>query len=192
MVSEAYGFLLAHLPRVEDTGTKATSARLLSSAINSFTASLEVARHGYPRQYGALARMTVETLATVVVLVTKDDGLERFYADDLASTKCIGWANKLIPIFGPLNGLFSNEFVHIGTKHALLELPKKYRKSDEEVEFLKASLVSVAWLIRMVTELIYADEISDLKYWKRQGGGFLFEPNNESNEWLDDFFLVKN
>ncbi|WP_458790495.1 hypothetical protein [Yoonia sp. MH D7] len=59
LVARCSGILLEHLPSVDDKGSKATSARLLSSAINSFIASIEVARHGYPRQYGALARMVV-------------------------------------------------------------------------------------------------------------------------------------
>jgi hypothetical protein len=77
-------------------------------------ASIEVARHGYPRQYGAIARVLIETLATVIVIAVKAGALEVFHSGTLDSTKCITWSKAVLPPLGQYWGMLSNEFVHIG------------------------------------------------------------------------------
>src|ERR1700733_12221201 len=84
---QVQGLLLRHLSRLDSADFKATATRLLFSASNSLVASIEVARHGYPRQYGAVARVLIETLATVIVLAIKKGALEEFHAGTLDSTK---------------------------------------------------------------------------------------------------------
>lgn len=185
LISSVQGTLLRHLPRIDDNGFKATSARLLSSAANSYIASLEVARHGFPRQYGALARMVVETLATVLALATKQDALEQFHAGKLKSAKCVTWAKATLPILPRLWGMLSNEFVHISTGHATLDMPKLYKPDDDALSFIMDTMVVMAWLLQMVTELVYADEKTDLSYWKRSGEGWSFDPSPEAVKWMD-------
>lgn len=94
ILANVQGMLMRHLPHIDDTGSKATCARLLSSATGSYIASIEVARHGYPRQYGTLARMVVETLATTIALVTNSTALKDFHDGKLKSTKCVTWTKK--------------------------------------------------------------------------------------------------
>ncbi len=79
------GMLLNQLQLPPDNSFKATTARLLSNACNSYVASIEVARHGFPRQYGAIARMVIETVATVIVIAVKQGALEQFHAGKLES-----------------------------------------------------------------------------------------------------------
>ena len=177
--------LLKHLPRVDDDGSKATCARLLSSATGSYIASIEVARHGFPRQYGALARIVVETLATTLALVTNRTALEDFHSGKLQSTKCVTWSKNTLPILAPLWGELSNEFVHIRIGHSRIEIAKRYTKDDESLKFVASSLLSIVLLFHIVTELVYSDEIFELKYWKRSGGGVVFDPASEANEWIE-------
>jgi len=186
LFSSVQGMLLRHLPRVDDEGFKATSARLLSSAANSYVASIEVARHGFPRQHGALVRMVIETLATVVVLATKPEALAQFHSGKLSSSKCVSWANKSLPLLGPLWGMLSNEFVHIGLGHSTLEMPSKYSADDEALSFLRTSLVSSSWLLHMVTELVFSDETPELLYWTRSGDKVVFDPSTEGARWMDE------
>jgi hypothetical protein len=187
--SSVQGILLRHLPRVGDNGSKSTSARLLSSAASSYIASIEVARHGFPRQYGALARMVVETVATVLViaLASRPEALEQFHSGKLKSTKCVTWASEALPILGPLWGMLSNEFVHIGLGHSTLEMPTKYSFNDEALGFITNSMMSTIWLLYVVTELVYSDEITDLLYWKRSGEGVVFDPSPEGANWMDRY-----
>ncbi|GAB5433949.1 MAG: hypothetical protein EpisKO_33190 [Epibacterium sp.] len=186
LFSLVQGMLFKHLTKVDDNGFKATSARLLSNATNSYVASLEVGRHGFPRQYGTLARMVVEALATVLALGTKPEALAEFHAGKLESTKCITWAKKTLPILPPLWGMLSNEFVHIGRGHATLDMPKRYTSDDEALGFILKSMITMAWLLQVVTELVYADEITDLKYWKRSGGGWIFTPSADAIKWMEE------
>ncbi len=85
-------------------------------------------------------------------------------------------------------GFFSNEFVHIGTGHASLEMPIPYLKNDDTLGFVKHSIVSVAFFLSMITELVFADEISHLQYWKPESGGYTFDPKYEVIEWLERQF----
>ena len=163
-LASALGRLLKHLPRVEDKGSKATCARLLASASNSYIASIQVARTGFPREYGALARKVVETLATVLAIVTNPQALEQFHSGTLQSTKCVSWAKKTLPGLPQLWASLSTDFVHIGAFHSFLEIPRPYKPDDEALSFILGSIKAVAWLLDVVTELIYADEQMALRY----------------------------
>lgn len=46
LLSFAQARLFRHLPKVEDNGFEATSARLLFNAVNSYVAAIEVGRRG--------------------------------------------------------------------------------------------------------------------------------------------------
>lgn len=113
--SQAQAMLLLHLPQINDKGSEATCARLLFSAGLTYTAAIEVARRGYPREHGALSRMIVEAIATVLAIAMGGrDTLDKFHRGKLESTKTIGLAKKALPFIGQLNGMLSNDFVHIG------------------------------------------------------------------------------
>lgn len=62
--------LIHYLPEADETGFKVTTARLLFSALNAYVAGVEIARHGYPRQYGTSARSVIETVAVVLDIAT--------------------------------------------------------------------------------------------------------------------------
>src|SRR5690242_17131957 len=75
LLGQTSGLLNPHLRRLKDTDLKAVSARLLANAISSFIASVEVARHGFRRQYGSSARPVVEALTTILFLQIEEGGL---------------------------------------------------------------------------------------------------------------------
>ncbi|TGP27966.1 MULTISPECIES: hypothetical protein [unclassified Mesorhizobium] len=137
---QVQGLVLRHLSRLGDDDFKATSARLLASASNSLVASIEVARHGYRRQYGVLARTFIETVATVIAFAIKESALQQFHAGRLDSNKCVTWAKAAVPPIGPLWGMLSREFVHIGKGHSAFEPPSLYTADDEALTFIINSL----------------------------------------------------
>jgi hypothetical protein len=106
---QVQGVLLRHLPRLGDTDFRRRRPDFYMAR-----ASIEVARHGYPRQYGAIARVLIETLATEIVIAVKAGALEVFHPGTLDSTKCITWSKAVLPPLGQYWGMLSNEFVHIG------------------------------------------------------------------------------
>ncbi len=182
------GILLRHLPRIEDIDFKATAARLLFSASNSFIASIEVARHGYPMQYGVVARMMIETLATVIAIAIKDTALDELHNGTLKSTKCITWSKEALPPLGQYWGMLSNSFVHIGKGHSDFQGPFRYKSDNEALRFIMSSLRGNIWLLDVVTDLVFSDESGETRYWRRTGPEAWFDPTPEMREWTDNFF----
>jgi hypothetical protein len=181
------GMLLLHLQRMEDDDFEATAARLLFSASNSLVASIEVARHGYPRQYGAVARVFIETLATVIVLATKEDALVKFHAGQLRSTDCIAPSKEVLPPLGRYWGLLSNEFVHIGREYGNVDCPSEYSQINDALRFITSSMRGNVWLLHVVTDLIFSHETKTPLYWRRNGQEAWFDPNPAMRKWTEEF-----
>lgn len=193
LISICSAMLLEHLPDPTNNGFKATATRLLHSAINSYSASIQTARHGYRRQYGMLARSMIETLATVIALSIRPTALDDFHAGKLSSTKCVGWAKEVLEPLGGIYGLLSNEFVHIGRSHAQIEPPKPYSAGDEDLDFIISTIRGHAWLMYIVCEFIYHDELTTLQFWKPVGeNGIQYAPSQATNEWSDIFINAKS
>jgi hypothetical protein len=167
---------------------KSTCARLLSSAISAFIASVEVARHGFRRSYGAMARNIVETLATVLQIAVEPDSLDNFYAETLQSTKSIATAKRVLPPFGQMYGMLSQHFVHINKAHAGLEPIVSYKEGEEPFALIISTLRANAWLIYVVAELIFHDEILVPRYWRYLGqGAFAYDPSDVERDWQKQF-----
>jgi hypothetical protein len=180
------GMLVNQLRRPYDNSFKATAARLLLNACHSYIASLEVARHGYPRQYGAVARMVVEAVATVIAIAIREGALEQFHAGTLESSKCITLAKKVLPL-GLVWGSLSNDFVHIGRNHALLERPLLYTRDHEAIGFLLTSIRCNALSLYIVADLVFSDEHSQHHFWKRAGQEAHFDPASDVRAWMENF-----
>ena len=189
LLGQVSGLLYPHLGRISDNDLKAVSARLVANAISSFIASVEVARHGFRHQYGSSARPVVEALTTVIYLQIEADGLDQFLAGKLNSTKTISPAKGVLPPIGHLYGLLSNEFVHIGPGHAKFEPLFPYKDGDESLVFIGSMLRATAWLIYVIAELVFHDEVPHARYWRNHGGGrFEYSPSGAETAWLKDFF----
>jgi hypothetical protein len=186
---EAVGLLIRHLPKVGDEGFKATVSRLLNTASNTYLASIEVARHGYRRQYGMLARSFIETIATVIVLAIRPSALAEFHAGKLKSTKCVGWAKDAVAPLGVYYGMLSEHFVHTGPAHATLEPVARYTEDEEALAFILSTLRGNVWLLYLAAELAFHDEIGVPRYWKPVGQGVAFEPSDTERSWMASFLL---
>ena len=184
------GLIVRHLPNLDSDDFKPTAARLLMSACHAYLASVEIARHGYRRQYGVMARSFVETLATVIVLTIRPTALSEFHAGKLSSSKCIGWAKAVIEPIGLYYGMLSDQFTHIGVGHAAFEPLIPFKDDDEELSFIGKSMRGNAWLLYVVTELVYHDEISVPRYWFAQGGDSVaYDPSEEERAWMNEFLV---
>lgn len=181
------GMVLRHLPRLDNDGYRPTASRLLASAANSFIASIEVARHGYRRQFGMIGRSLIETLATTVVLKIRPNAVEDFHSGKLPSTNCVGWAKPVFPPIGQYYGML-NEFVHIGREHSLLEPPLLYKEYDAALSFILGVIRSNVWTMFVLTEFIFHDEIEDLKFWRVVDESQLtYDPSEEVQAWSNSF-----
>lgn len=186
----AQGLITKHLHRLDDQGYKATVSRLFISASHTYLASIEVARHGYRRQYGMLARSFVETIATIIALTIKPPALEEFHAGTLKSSKCVGWARTVLPPLGKYYGMLSDEFVHIGVAHSSFEPLKLYTPEDEALPFILGSLRGGVWMLYLAAELAYHDELLAPRYWKTAGEGVTYAPSDAELEWMSGFLGI--
>ncbi|PVE50195.1 hypothetical protein [Rhizobium rhizogenes] len=188
VLSMAQVMLIRHLRKGDDKGSEATCARLLYNAAHSYVAAVEVARKGYPRELGALMRIIVETIATVLAIALEGSAtLEKFHNGKLETTKCIGVAKKALPFIGKLNGDLSNNFVHIGALHDTVNGARPYTQGDQSLDFVITTMKLMALLLDIVTEVIFATDIQEHRYWKREGEGWRFEPTEKTREWMDRF-----
>ncbi|XUU60278.1 hypothetical protein ACRAQ6_12005 [Erythrobacter sp. HA6-11] len=191
LFGEAAGLIFRHLPKRDDDGYKATVSRLLNSAANTYLASIEVARHGYRRQYGMLARSFIETVATVIAIAIEPDALENFHAGKLKSTKCVGWAKGVVAPIGMYYGMLSEQFVHVGPAHAAFEPIAPYTAGDEALTFIVSSMRGNAWLLYLAAELVVHDEIATTRYWKALGGGAVaYDPSGKERDWMAEFLIT--
>jgi len=183
LFGEAAGLIVRHLPRLEDEGYKATVSRLLNSAANTYLASIEVARHGYRRQYGMLARSFIETIATVIAIAIEPDALANFHAGKLKSTKCVGWAKGVVAPLGMYYGMLSEQFVHIGPAHAAFEPIAPYTADDQALTFIVSSMRGDAWLLYLAAELVVHDEVEPTRYWKAVERLHTIHQRKSENGW---------
>jgi hypothetical protein len=188
VLADAMGVIFSHVV-IDAEDYKPTCARLLASAITAFMASLEVARHGFRRPYGAMARIILETLATVLHIVVEPAALGQFNAGTLRSTRSVTVAGKVLPLFGRQYGMLSDLFVHINKSHAGLDPIVSYEKDDAALGFILKSLRATAWLIYAVAELAFHDDVSSPRYWRSVGPGeFVYDPSDAERRNLKNFF----
>lgn len=188
VLADAMSVIFPHMV-VDSDDYKPTCARLLASGITAFMASLEVARHGFRRPYGAMARNLIETLATVLHISVEPGALKQFNAGTLQSTKSITVASKVLPPFGRQYGMLSDRFVHVSKSHAGFDPIVAYEKDDDALGFIVLSLKSNAWLIYAVAELVFYDDIASPRYWKNVGrGAFEYDPSDDERGRLKRFF----
>ncbi|ROP84604.1 hypothetical protein EDC65_3959 [Stella humosa] len=185
LISQSVGLSYHHVKR-ESKDHRSACAGLLMSTISTFMASIEVARHGYRRPYGAVARGILETLATILHISIEPGALKKFNDGTLSSS--ISIAKKIIPPLGQLYGLFSNEFVHVSKDHAAFEPITLYVAGQEDTSFILSSIKTNSWLIYIVSELIFYDDALNPRYWKRsEDGGFQYSPSERELEWAKLF-----
>ncbi|WP_229428339.1 hypothetical protein [Microvirga pudoricolor] len=187
VIADAVGLMWHHL-RFEAEDFRSTCAGLLNSALSTFLASIEVARHGYRRPYGAIARGIVEALATTLHIAMEPGALARFHDGKLDPTKSVSAARKAFPPFGHLYGILSNHFVHINRAHSGLEPTKRYTKDEEPLDFILSNMRVHAWLIYVVTELVFYDDVPEPRYWKKIAQNqFQYDPSDDEMAWQRQF-----
>jgi hypothetical protein len=180
-----------------DEGLRPTCLRLLVSALDSFCAAVQLAGSGYRRQYGVLSRHVVETLATVLHLLSDPVALEQFEAGQLKSSKSITVAKQVLPHFGNLYGMLSRTFVHIGRMHAAFEPLIAYSEDDQALEYILLDLKHSVWLLYVTAELTCLDTVAEARYWQEVTAArpepnlhpdlrpIIFAPTAAGRRWLD-------
>jgi hypothetical protein len=134
-----------------------------------------------------IGRSLIETLATTVVLKIRPNAVEEFHAGKLPSTNCVGWAKQAFPPMGQYYGML-NEFVHIGREHSMLTPPILYKEDDPALQFILSVIRGNVWTMFVLTELVFHDEIDDLKFWRVVDDTMMtYDPSEETKAWSNEF-----
>jgi hypothetical protein len=195
LIAATYGILSPRLigRDLTDQNLAPTCARLLYSAATTFTGCVQLARSGFPRQYMMLNRSVVETVSSVLRLTIDAKALREFYNGKFNSSKTIHAAKQVLPVFGPLYGMLSNQFVHIGEGHSQIEKIGRYSKDDEALSVILINMKITAWLIYVATELVFRASVPAPRYWKvltrhPEGDEVMYAPSEAEKEWQAGFF----
>jgi hypothetical protein len=195
-VGRTYGILAPKIigTNLTEKDLTSTSARLLHHAGTTFIGAVLLARGGFRRQYMVLIRSVIEAVAVVIHLCADPKALAKFYAGTMASTKAVTAANKLLPIFGRIYGMLSNEFVHIGENQSAFERMGDYSKDDEDLKLILTSMKVTAWVVYIATELVFVEFVPRPRYWKivahHEDGTRVevkYEPSEEERQWHAQF-----
>lgn len=171
-----------------ETDCLAICSRLLNHSMVTYTAAIEIARGGFRKQYGSLIRDVLETLSTTLYLCRIPEALRQYQDGKLKSSKTIAAANDVIPIFGKLYGLYSNQFVHINKIHEGIGDLTRYEKDDEALGFILPSMRLSCWLIYVVSEFVFIESVAKPRYFEVIGPHAIkFNPSEEEREWQCEF-----
>ena len=163
--------------------------RLLSNAIKSYSAAVELLRCGYRLQPGILVRNILETVSTVLHLFINRNDLPRFLEGKLESSGTITTAKMVLPDYGRAYGFFSNNYIHIGEPHRMDHLLEPYTDSgDEAVRFNLLCLRWSIWLLFVTSEMVFFDIAGPPRYWRRiDADSYAFDPSPEEQRWFEEF-----
>ncbi len=171
---------------------KYNCAFLLQNALQTIVASLEVMRAGFRLQPGILFRSVLEILSSVIYLCIHPERLDDLKNGKLSSTKTISEAKKVFPYFGRIYGLYSNQFVHIGKLHRTLQPLSNYKVNDFALKQNILSLKLVSWMLYIVSELLFIDDIEVLHFWKiLDNNRVQYSPRPDAKEWQEIFFELE-
>ena len=165
---------------------------LLSNAAQTFIAALELLRHGFRLQPGILIRGLIENLTTVCHLGQRPQDLAAIQSGKLSSTDTLAAAKRVIPIFGPLYGLFSDTFVHVSQCHFDFNPVVRCSATDEAVTANFSFLRMGVWLLYVVIELAFFPEVDRHRYWHvvdhpAGRAAYVYRPSDEEEKWRVEF-----
>jgi hypothetical protein len=170
-----------------------TSAILLQNAVTSTMGSLTLLREGFRLQAGTLARATVEMLAVVLHLLVNPEDLDGVIAGAIKSSKAVSTAKRVLPPFGQLYGMWSDQYVHISALHLSLQPLQAYEARDHDLELPLGALKLSAWLTYVVAELVFFDLVPGPRYWQRlDTDRMAYAPSQEERDWMTGFFGLED
>jgi hypothetical protein len=173
----------------EDKELLAVCSRLLNHSMTTFIAAIEMARRGFRKQYGSLVRDVIETLSTVLYLCRIPSALQQYLDGKLKSSKTIAAAGQVIPEYGKLYGMLSNQFVHINKFHERLGDLAEYQENDEALSFILPNMRLTSWLIYVVSEFAFIESVGAPRYFKVIAPSMIaYDPSDEEREWMKEFF----
>jgi hypothetical protein len=157
---------------------------VLTNALKSITAAFSLLRMGWRLQPYQCIRNSMEGLSVTLHLFRNQEELEKFENDKLLSTKTIKSAKQLMPNFGNVYGILSEQFTHIGPPFRFIQKGEPYRKDESDLWRCLGAIMSTLWLAYQVSELVFLDSTVRPQFWKRVGDNqYQRQLDQQTKEW---------
>jgi len=184
--------LLHHASTQIDSDKQRKMHMLLMNTATTLHAAIDLIRTGYRLQPGILLRNVVESMATVIVLCIEPGEFEQFEAGKFESSKAFTRAKKVLPPLGPINGMLSNHFVHLGDLHASPQPVIIYNPEDEAAHAQLTFVRGIINLLYITSELAFSGYGIERRYWRDvPGGGITYDPDDEERQWQKEFLRIE-
>ena len=96
------------------------------------------------------------TCALIFHLLSNPTDIEKFRKNEFKSTNAISTAQKIVPIFGRIWGVLSNQFIHINSLHSEWHPLHKYKDHSDISATTTIGMLGVAiWFLQITTEFTY-------------------------------------
>jgi len=148
-----------------------TLYKVLTNALKSFTAAFSLLRSGWRLQPYQRIRNCMEALSVTLHLFKHSENLGKFEKDKLQSTATFNSAKQLMPVFGKVYGVLSEDYTHIGRPFRSVHKGVPYSNEEEDLWLCLGVLMSVLWLTYQVTELVFLDLAEQPLFWKEVNVG---------------------
>ena len=134
----------------------------------------------------------LEAVSTVLYLVQHPTEVAAYERDALRSPKTIAAAKRAIPIFGELYGYFSANFTHIGHLYRAMNPIAEFTDRHDALEVNLGFLRIAAWLLYVVTELVFNELVKAPRYWHPVPNGFMFDPSPQERAWMASYLPLSD
>lgn len=163
--------------------------KLLTNAMQTITASVELLRNGYILQPGMLLRSVVETFSLISYILLEPNAFNEFMGGKIDINRTIKYGKKVLPILGEFQGLLSNNFVHISRFHSDYNIITVYDKMIEPLEINLGMIKNAVWILYIITELVYYNYFNEHLFWdKKSKYEYVFKGKEGADSWMKNFF----
>lgn len=164
---------------------------VLTNALKSLTAAFALLRTGWRLQPYLCLRNGMEATSVVIHLLQHPDDLRRFKEGRLDSPKTLKSAKAAIPPIGHMYGILSDEFVHVGKPFLHVQKGNVYAQAEWEMWQSLASIAGFAFMLYLVSELVFFDEVAEPQCWTRVGtSGYAQQWSDEITKWRVAFLKI--
>lgn len=88
-----------------------------------------------------------------------------------------------------MNGLLSNEFVHMSSLYNNINPLVKYETKTEPLTTNIGFIKSATWLIYVASELVFYNFLDNHYYWKKISDyAYEYNPTEDTRKLMEDFF----
>ena len=128
---------------------------LLSHAMNTLVGALVLLRGSILPQPQVLLRNMLETMALAVYVANHPQDREKVEQGKVQSSKCVTELKEVVWPVGPLYGLLTNSYSHVGPAYFFPRTMEPFPPDDRTPDIVMGHLRICLWILQVVCEYIH-------------------------------------